>query len=344
MTFKVTIQPSGHSFEADPQHTVLEAALDAGFLIPYGCRNGACGSCKGKVPLGEVTMRNYQESVLSAQERAQGYTLFCCAKPTSDLVIECREVRTLSDIPVRTLPCRVQKIEKPAADVAILHLKLPTNERLQFLAGQYIDFLLRDGRRRSFSLANAPHDDEFLQLHIRHIPGGKFTEQVFTTMKEKDILRLEGPFGGFYLREESDKPIVFVAGGTGFAPIKAVIEHVIHNKIERPMTLYWGARDRSGLYLHELAERWASTLPQFKYVPVLSDNSSEEAWHGRTGLVHQAVLADLPDLSAYQVYACGAPAMIEAAKRDFGSLAHLPESEFFADSFTYAADATTTSP
>lgn len=344
MTVQVTIKPSGHSYQADSEQSILQSALDAGFILPYGCRNGACGSCKGKVLTGEVDFGDYQEKILTADDRRNGYALFCCARPKGDVTIECREVGSLKDVPIRTLPCRVQKIERPAEDVAILHLKLPANERLQFLAGQYIDFLLKDGKRRSFSIANAPHDDEYLQIHVRHIPGGQFTDHVFQAMKERDILRFEGPLGSFYLRDETGdgagKPIVLVAGGTGFAPLKAIIEHAFHHQMKRPMTLYWGARNCAGLYLHKLAEGWARTAPEFKYVPVLSDTSPEDDWRGRTGLVHQVVMDDLPDMSAFQVYACGAPAMIDAAKQDFVRVCQLPEEEFFADSFTYAADST----
>ena len=342
MTVQVTIKPSGHSYRADPERSILQTAIDAGFILPYGCRNGACGSCKGKVLAGDVDYGDYQEKILTTEERSKGYALFCCARPKGDVTIECREVGSLKDIPVRTLPCRVQKIERAAEDVVILHLKLPANERLQFLAGQYIDFLLKDGKRRSFSIANAPHDDAYLQLHIRHIPGGQFTDHVFHAMKERDILRFEGPLGSFFLREQAaespGKPIILVAGGTGFAPIKAIIEHAIHHQMKRQIALYWGARDRAGLYLHELAESWARTISGFKYVPVLSDSPPEDNWQGRTGLVHQAAIDDLRDLSAYQVYACGAPPMIEAAKKDFVRVCQLPEEEFFADSFTYAAD------
>ncbi|HMV53708.1 MAG TPA: CDP-6-deoxy-delta-3,4-glucoseen reductase [Rhodocyclaceae bacterium] len=341
MTVKISITPSGHSYDADPAQTVLQSALDAGFILPYGCRNGACGTCKGRILSGDFDLGDFQDNALTAEDRARGYALFCCAKPRTDLTIECREVGSLRDIPIRTLPCRVQKIERPAEDVSILYLKLPANERLQFLPGQYIDFLLKDGRRRSFSLANAPHDDEFLQLHIRHVPGGQFTDHVFGAMKERDILRLEGPLGSFYLREDEKsgkKPILLLAGGTGFAPIKAIVEHARHHRMERPMTLYWGARDRTGLYLDDLAQEWTKTIPGFKYVSVVSDNPSEDKWQGRIGLVHQAVMADLPDLSQHQVYACGAPGMIDAARRDFVGHCHLPDSEFFADSFTFAAD------
>jgi len=332
--FRVTLQPSGHSFTTAGDATLLQAALDAGFTMPYGCRNGACGACKGKVLDGLVDHGAVQASALSTADRSSGLALFCCATPLSDVVLECREVGTAKDIPVKILPCRVQKLERVADDVIVLSLKLPANERLQFLAGQYIELLLKDGKRRAFSLANAPHDDAFLQLHIRLIEGGEFTGHVFGTMKEKDILRFQGPYGSFFLREESTKPIIFLAGGTGFAPIKSIVEHAIHSNIQRPMTIYWGARNRAGLYLPELPQQWAAAHENIRYVPVLSD----ESWDGRQGLVHRAVLADHPDLSGFQVYACGAPAMIDAARIEFTAQG-LPEEEFFADAFTFALPA-----
>ena len=337
MAFQITVDSSGHRFEAQHDQTILEAADAAGITLPYGCRNGACGSCKGKVLSGEVDHGDYQAQALSPAEIAQGVTLFCCATPQTDLVIDVREIDAVRDIPVRLLPCRVQALEKVAPDVMVLSLKLPTNERLQFLAGQYIEFLLKDGKRRAFSIANAPHDDGFLQLHIRLVPGGQFTTQVFDSMKVKDILRIEGPMGTFFLREDSEKPVILLAGGTGFAPIKALAEHAIHNRMfHRPMRLYWGARDRAGLYLPELPLQWEQSHAHIQYVPVLSDSTPADQWTGRTGFVHRAVIEDIPDLSGYQVYACGAPAMIDAAKKDFMAQG-LPESEFFADSFTFAA-------
>lgn len=338
MALKITILPSGRAYEADPQASILQSALDAGISLPYGCRNGACGSCKGRVLFGSVDYGAYQTGALSDVERESGLALFCCARPLSDITIECREVSALKDIPVRTLPCRVQKMERRAADVMVLYLKLPANERLQFLAGQYIDILLKDGRRRSFSLANAPHDDDLLQLHVRHVPGGQFTDHVFHTMKERDILRFEGPHGAFHLREGSNKPIVLVAGGTGLAPIKAVIDHAIHNRIELPMALYWGVRSLADLYMPGLAEAWQARRPDFRFVPVLSEPKDEDCWHGRIGLVHRAAMEDLPDLSGHQAYVCGVPAMVEAAKRDFTTQCGLPPEEFFADAFSFAAD------
>ena len=334
----VTLQPSGQQFQVEDGEAVLAAALRQGFILPYGCKNGACGSCKGKILSGTVDYGVYQPKTLTDDEKAQGKALFCQAKPLTDLVLEARTVGAAKDIQVKKLPCRVQKMERLTDDVMALHLKLPANEKLIFLAGQYIEFLLKDGSRRSFSMANPPHDSELIQLHVRHVAGGQFTDHVFGKMKERDILRCEGPMGTFFLREESDKPIVFVASGTGFAPIKAVIEHMFHKGIERPMTLYWGGRRPTDLYMNGLAAAWAAEHAGFKYVPVISEAQPEDDWSGRTGFVHRAAMQDFPDLSGYQVYACGVPIMVDSAKRDFIASCRLPEEEFYADTFTTQAD------
>jgi CDP-4-dehydro-6-deoxyglucose reductase len=338
MTFQVTVQPSGRQFTCDDDETVLAAAIRAGVGLPYGCKNGACGSCKGKVVSGSVTHGAHQEKALPVAEEQQGGALFCCARPHSDLVIEAREVAGVGEFPIKKLPCRVASIEKVTGDVAIVSLQLPANERLQYRAGQYIEFLLKDNKRRSYSMANAPHLDERITLHIRHMAGGAFTDHVFNTMKERDILRFEGPLGTFFWREDSDKPMVLLASGTGFAPIKAIIEQAIDSKTERPMVLYWGGRRPADLYMNQLCEEWARSYPNFRYVPVISDAHPEDHWSGRTGFVHRAVMDDLPDLSAYQVYACGAPVMVDSAKKDFVSACKLPEDEFYADAFTSEAD------
>ncbi|HLS86388.1 MAG TPA: CDP-6-deoxy-delta-3,4-glucoseen reductase [Burkholderiales bacterium] len=335
---RVTLQPSGLQFDVEDGETVLAAALRQGFVLPYGCKNGACGSCKGTLVSGELDYGVYQKKALPDEERLRGKALFCQAKPLSDITVEARTVGAAKDIQVKTLPCRIQRMQRLADDVMVLHLKLPANERLQFLAGQYIEFLLRDGSRRSFSMANPPHDDELIELHVRHVAGGQFTDHVFGKMKERDILRFEGPLGTFFLREDSDKPIVFVASGTGFAPIKAVLEHAFHKGLTRPMVLYWGGRRPKDLYLHALAERWAAEHERFRYVPVISDALPEDAWTGRTGFVHRAVMEDFPDLSGHQVYACGVPVMVDSARRDFVQQCRLPETEFYADSFTTQAD------
>jgi len=337
MSHQITIKPSNHVFAVNDGETILEAALREGFVIAYGCRNGACGTCKGKVLEGTVDYGTYQEHALPDADKKLGLALFCQARPLSDLAIECREIGAAKDMPIKTLPCRVQKMERPAPDVMMLHLKLPANERLQFLAGQYIDILMKDGKRRSLSLANAPHDDVLLQLHLRNY-GGPFSDYVFNRMKEKDILRFEGPLGTFFLREDSDKPIILLASGTGFAPIKAIVEHALHKGIRRPMTLYWGGRVRADLYLNDLAETWQRDHG-IRYVPVLSEARPEDHWSGRSGFVHRAVVEDFPDLSGHQVYACGAPVMVEAAHQDFTTQCKLPEDEFYSDSFTPAAPA-----
>lgn len=337
MPHQITIKPSNHVFTVNEDETILEAALREGFVIAYGCRNGACGTCKGKVLEGTVDYGTYQEHALPDADKKLGLALFCQARPLSDLAIECREIGAAKDMPIKTLPCRVQKMERPAPDVMMLHLKLPANERLQFLAGQYIDILMKDGKRRSLSLANAPHDDVLLQLHLRNY-GGPFSDYVFNRMKEKDILRFEGPLGTFFLRENSDKPIILLASGTGFAPIKAIVEHALHKGIRRPMTLYWGGRARADLYLNDLAETWQRDHG-IRYVPVLSEARPEDHWSGRSGFVHRAVVGDFPDLSGHQVYACGAPVMVEAAHQDFTTQCKLPEDEFYSDSFTPAAPA-----
>ena len=333
MPNQVTIQSSNHVFTVRADETILDAALREGYVISYGCRNGACGTCKGTVLAGNVDYGKYQESALSAAEKRLGMALFCQAKPRGDIVIQCREVGAIRDIQIKTLPCRVQKMQRVAADIMVLYLKLPASERLQFLAGQYVDVLMKDGSRRSVSMANAPHDDEFLQLHLRDY-GGPFSRHVFETMKERDILRFEGPLGTFFLREGGAKPVILLASGTGFAPIKALVEHAFHAGSTRQMVLYWGARVRADLYMNELPEQWAATHDNFKFVPVLSDALPADNWTGRAGFVHQAVMQDLPDMSGCQVYACGSPAMVEAAHRDFTSKCGLPEDEFFSDAFT----------
>lgn len=338
MTFQVTVTPSGRQFSCDTDETILSAALRAGVGLPYGCKNGACGSCKGKMIAGQVEHGGHQQKALSESEEAQGMSLFCCAKPQSDITIEVREIQGSDEFPLKKMPSRIAKMEKLSEDVMLIALQLPANERLQYRAGQYIEFMLKDGKRRSYSMANAPHIDAQITLHVRHMPGGLFTDQVFSSMKERDILRFEGPQGSFFLREDSEKPIILLASGTGFAPIKALMEHLTDLKSSRPVTLYWGGRRPQDLYMDALCQEWAANLANFSYVPVVSDAQPEDQWTGRSGFVHQAVMADHADLSGYQVYACGAPVVVDSAKRDFVALCKLPQDEFYADSFTSEAD------
>jgi len=336
---EVRLEPSGHTFTVAPGETLLAAALRQGIGLPYGCRNGACGACKGVLRSGELAYDEYQERALHASEKAAGKALTCCTHPLTDIVFEVRELAGAKDLAIRTMPARVERVEKPAEYVAVLFLKLPTGERLQFLAGQYIDILLKNGKRRSFSMANPPHNDQLIELHVRKSPGGAFSSYVFDEMKERAILRFEGPLGTFYLRnDDSGKPLIFVAGGTGFAPIKAIIEHAFHHGDDRPIVLYWGARSKKDLYMPELPLRWQQEHPHFTYIPVLSDPLPEDAWQGRTGLVHQAVLDDFKDLSGYQVYACGAPGMTDVARETFVEQRGLPEDEFYCDAFTPSVD------
>ncbi|PRC92013.1 CDP-6-deoxy-delta-3,4-glucoseen reductase [Solimicrobium silvestre] len=337
MTFQVTVSPSGRQFECGADETVLAAALRVGLVLPHGCKNGACGACKGRILSGQTVLNKHQEKTLTPAEEQQGLSLFCCAKPQSDVTIEAREVEA-GEFASKKLPTRIAKIEKLSHDVMLVCLQLPATEKFVYHAGQYIEFLLRDGKRRSYSMANAAHTSDQISLHIRHMPGGLFTDQVFSTLKERDILRIEGPQGTFYLREDSDKPMVLLASGTGFAPIKAIIEYVVEQKITRPMTLYWGGRRPADLYMHQLCLDWAANIPNFSYVPVVSDATPEDNWIGRNGFVHRAVLDDFSDLSGVQVYACGAPIVVDSAKRDFVALAKLPVEEFYADSFISEAD------
>ena len=345
MSFQILVQPSGRLFSAESNETLLAAGIRQGIGLPYGCKDGACGSCKCKKLEGSVVHGPHQSKALSDEEEAQGLILTCCAMAQSDVVLESRQVTEAGAFPIKKMPVRVASMAKKSDDVMVIQLQLPANDVMKFHAGQYIEFLLRDGSRRSYSMANAPHTLEAgapkVELHIRHMPGGKFTDPVFTTMKEKDILRAEGPYGSFFLREDSDKPMVLLASGTGFAPIKALIEHMQHQDITRPATLYWGGRRPSDLYMNDWIEAQLARMPQLRYVPVISNATAEDAWTGRTGFVHQAVLQDHPDLSGFQVYACGAPIVVDSAQRDYVNLGGLPAEEFYADSFTSEADKAT---
>jgi CDP-4-dehydro-6-deoxyglucose reductase, E3 len=335
MSFNVTVQPSGRTYTANPDEALLAAAIRSGIGLPYGCKDGACGSCKCKKLEGTVVHGPHQLKALSHEEEAAGFILTCCGVPHSDVVIESRQVTDESAFPVKKMPTRVNAFAKASHDVMVMRLQLPAADVFKYHAGQYVEFLLRDGDRRAYSMANAPHtqaENPGVELHIRHMPGGKFTEHVFGAMKEKEIMRVEGPFGSFYLREDSTKPMVLLASGTGFAPIKAMIEHLQFKRITRPAVLYWGGRRPADLYMNDWVMARVAEMPNLRYVPVISDALPEDAWTGRTGFVHKAVLQDAPDLSAHQVYACGAPIVVDSAQADYLA-AGLPADEFFADSF-----------
>ena len=333
--YRLSVHPGNREITSRPDETILEAGLRAGIPMPYECRNGGCGVCKGTILYGSVDHGPVQKSALSDAERAQGKALFCCATPLTDLELEYEEAGAERDFPVKTLDCVVQRMRRVSEDVMILHLELPEGERMTFRAGQYFNVVLEDGARRAFSFATAPEDSDAIEMHVRLIPGGRFTTHVFTRMKEGDRIDIEGPFGQFAFRE-SGKPIIFVAGATGFAPVKSMLEYAFKAGFERKMVLYWGVRCRRDLYMAELPEQWAREHANFTFVPVLSDATPEDRWEGRTGLVHQAILQDFPDLSGYEIYTCGSVKMVETARPAF--VAHgLHEDACFADAFFASA-------
>jgi len=331
----VTLQSSGKHFRVEPGETVLEAARRAGLALPYSCLAGVCGSCKATLIEGHCIYPRNPPTALNAAEQARHQVLLCQAVPASDLVIAAREVASVADMPRRMLTLKLVDKALLSDDVVRLTLLTARGERLRRLAGQYVDVLLPDGRRRAFSIANAPHEGDQIELHVRHVAGGGFTSFVFDEMQIGDLLRVEGPLGTFVPREDSERAMLMVAGGTGFAPIKALIEHFRHLGSRRPIMLYWGARTPRDLYLRALPERWARDDASFRFVPVLSD--MEHAGGFRRGFVHEVLLEDHADLSVFDLYMSGPPTMIDAGRRAFVE-AGLPEDRLFYDSFDYAPD------
>jgi CDP-4-dehydro-6-deoxyglucose reductase, E3 len=336
VTFPVTLHPAGLALDVGVDETILAAALRHGQVLPHSCRSGRCGTCKARVVDGTVDAGSFDPAALSESEQRAGFVLACQAKPRSALTVECATVAGGADIPVRRLVCRVQRLERLAHDVMRIRLRLPAKERLKFLPGQYINVVMNGGIRRSLSVANPPaEDDDGLELHLRNY-GGPFSTHVFNTMKENDLLRLEGPMGTFFVRERSAKPMIFLASGTGFAPIKAMIQDQARKGSARAMTLYWGGRRPADLYLNQLAQDWVARHG-VHYVPVVSDARPEDAWTGRTGFVHRAVMDDFADLSGHEVYACGAPIVVQSARDDFINRCRLAADDFYADMFAPAA-------
>ena len=336
MAFTVAVQGKDIRFPCEPNETVLDAAQRAGYELPYSCRKGVCGSCKGQLVSGEV--RAYAGDALSAAEQADRQVLYCQTRPRSDLEIAPKSIETADPFARKKLKARVFRIHKMVDDVMMVHLRYPAGQRVRFKAGQYVSILMDDGEKRDFSMANPPRESDGIQLHVRLVKDGAFTSYVFDKLKHGDHLDVEVPFGNFTLRD-SDKPILFVAGSTGFAPIKAMIEDAMEKGIQRDMTLYWGARQRAGLY-SDLPERWTAQNPRFKYIPVVSDAVEPGMRHG---LVHQAVLEDHPSLAEFQAYVCGVPALCRAARKDFRA-AGLPVRDFFIDTFTTKADVAAARP
>jgi CDP-4-dehydro-6-deoxyglucose reductase len=332
MSFTVTVEPSGQQFSVEPGETILSAADRHGLALPYGCRNGVCGSCASQIVSGGVVYPDEKQDLADARPETECLT--CMAEPASDVTLKV-DLPTAETIEVKPFETLVEGLDKLAHDVMRVYLRLPEGKRLQFLAGQYLDFILPDGRRRAFSIANAPHNDQLIELHIRHVPGGEFTDYVFDTMKVGDKQNIEAPLGNFYLREDSDRPMVFMAGGTGFAPLKGIIQHALQEGIDRPMHIYWGVRAERDLYLNELAEEWAERYPHIDFTSVLSE--PDENWRGATGWVHDAVLADHPEMGHFDLYMSGPPPMVFAAKKAFMA-AGLHEDHMFSDVFEWAQD------
>ncbi|WP_237882362.1 CDP-6-deoxy-delta-3,4-glucoseen reductase [Pseudomonas sp. PGPR40] len=342
MNFRVTLRQSGRTYHAAQGTSILSAGLSAGHSLAYSCRAGVCGTCKCKVLEGNVDHGNVSQAYLPESERKQGFALICQAKPLSDVVIDAQELSGLAGIRSRITPCRVVKLERAASDVMVVRVRLPMNENLMFVPGQYADFLLPGGERRTYSIANASSAQGVteLEFHMRYMPDGLFTTHVFNAMGVRDLLTLEVPLGTFFIREESKKPMIFIAGGTGFAPIKSMLLDVFARRVHevRPTHLYWGARTQEGLYMLDLAREWAARYPNFTFSPVVSDPIESGIWDGRKGLVHNAVLEDHADLSGYQVYVSGAPVLVESAKRDFIADRGLDPHNFFADEFLPATN------
>lgn len=334
--FQITTVPSARAFSTKPGETILEAALRQDVFLAYGCRDGACGTCKGSVLRGAIDYGIYQADALSEQEKRAGRALFCCATPLSDLEIEYIENKSLQQAPARTMAYCVESMRRVAPDVMVLMLRPSTDGAPKFFPGQHIDVLLEGGGRRSFSYANAPDETERIELHVRRIPGGRFTSQVFTQMQSGDALRIEAPLGAPFVAGEGGAPIIFVAGATGFAPVKCILEHAFQCGSKGRKWLYWGARSRCDLYDMQRAEQWQREHADFLFVPVLSEPLPEDHWQGRVGLVHEAILQDFPDLSGFRVYACGSLQMVQAARPAF--LAHgLAEGACYSDAFLMSA-------
>nr|WP_240954228.1 CDP-6-deoxy-delta-3,4-glucoseen reductase [Solimonas marina] len=331
--------PSGRQFVVADGETVLDAALRAGIALPYQCRSGECGNCRSQCVAGQLEHRpGSTPTALTADDITGGARLLCCATASGTVTLECREVDGIAGIPLRRATARVTAIERAADDIAVLSLELPDGQALEYRAGQYLEVILRDRSRRSYSMATAAvtGGTRRLELHVRHRPGGTFTDHVFGKLKVREMLRIEGPFGTFCLDDRSDKPILLLATGTGFAPVQAILEEAWQQNLQRPITLYWGGRTPADLYRDADCRRWAAERPGLRYVPVLSGDAPDN-WDGRRGRVQQAVLDDHPDLTGHEVYACGSSAMIDAARSTLCSERGLPTSAFFADAFIASA-------
>ena len=330
--FSVQVQPSGRTFETLPGEALLAAGIRQGIGLPYGCKDGACGSCKCKMISGTVVHREHQSKALTPEEEAQGFVLTCCAVAQSDLVLESKQVTELGALPIKKMPTRVSTLQRQSDDVMVMQLQLPANDNFAYRAGQYVEIILRDGSRRSYSMANAPHESDAVQLHIRNLPQGYFSDAMLKNIQVGDFLKLELPHGDFWLREDSERPMLMVAGGTGFAPIKSILDHIVRQKLQRTVHLYWGARTQDGIYAADVLVRWAQQSPGWVIHPLLSNATDVSAWTGRVGFVHEAVRADFKDLSDWDVYACGGMPMVTVL-REVCSKLGLSDENFYSDAF-----------
>ncbi|CAB9543363.1 hypothetical protein [uncultured Gammaproteobacteria bacterium] len=330
--FTIENQITGKVFRTDGDSAILEDALIHGLNFPYGCQKGFCGKCKATIIEGEVDYKGDVPNGITPEEVADGMALLCQCYAKSDVALAVNELDSVADIEVRTLPCKVQRIERLNHDVMQLFLKIPNAESLQYLAGQYIDLIHPEFEPRAFSIASAPSNNGLIELHVRLIEGGKFTHFIFNQLREKSLLQLEGPKGDFFFREDSKKPVILMAGGTGFAPIKSIVEHAIATQLNRTLYIYWGVRDEVDLYM-DLPKQWADENDNIHFVPVLSQPNKD--WQGREGFVHKSILADFEDLTGYEVYACGSPDMVKSAAKSFVNQGMIKDN-FFSDAFVFA--------
>lgn len=334
---EITIRPTGQRFVSDPGETVLAAALRAGLNLPHSCKGGHCASCLARVLSGTFEYPGERPAGITPEEVADGYLLTCQARALTDLTLEAREMRPAPEVEIKSLPCRIDRMERLADDVMAVFLRLPAVEPLHFRAGQYVDVMLSEGRRRSFSIASAPSDGPLIELHVRRASSSGFTGQLFDSMRSGTLLRIEGPLGHFCFRHESPRPALMIGGGTGYAPLRSMLRQLLATGDRRPITLYWGGRGSQDLYEDVWLTNVATVRAAFHYRPVLSEPQGDTLGAVRTGLVHEAVLEDVENLAAYDVYASGPPAMIEAIRATFVARG-LPREQLFFDSFDYAPD------
>lgn len=314
MSHLVLIKPSSLRLVVNEDETVLDAALREGFHFPHDCYSGICGACRGRVLEGQVC---YQDAMLpsglTSDEQAEGEALFCSAMPKTDLIIEVENVLDPLQTKLQTVSYQIMSAELLTGHVYRVMLQAMTEQPLRYRAGQYIEILCDHEMGRPFSIANAPLGEGEIELHVRYVADNPYLEEVMAAITARGQMQLRGPFGHCLYHREPALPTIFLAAGTGFAPIKAIIEQALSEGVTQPMYLYWGARTQDDLYLHELAQQWEKYIPQFHYIPVLSASLPSDHWQGRTGWVHHAALADHENFADFQVYAAGPAAMVYAA-------------------------------